>query len=420
MQPALAFVSSFAGLRSRQQLGLLTSRSAGLRLLATGPSKPRKPVKAASASYDEEDDSYNAGGFYEDDDRPAREGARYPSRGERGERFEREERSFGGRERGPSRRWDGGSGRERGAGGRFDGGGGGRWGGRGDREARPWAREDKEKAPTIKDEQKGTDFLYGVGPVLAALTHKRRALHKLYVKKPSEDAPGGQKKKDKSELFQIEELAKAQGIPIEFVDKGVLNVLSENRPHQGLVMDVGPLSFKFIKSLEPAAPPAPDDSGRTRWPLWLALDQVWDPQNFGAILRTAFFLGADGVVVCSKNSAPLSPAVSKASSGAMESVVCHSANNMMKFLEDSRANGWEVLGTGLGKDAVPCTEVTVERPTVVVLGNEAYGLRTNVLNACDRLLYIGGRDRREPEPGDVDSLNVSVAAGILLHHLLHS
>ena len=76
--------------------------------------------------------------------------------------------------------------------------------------------------------------------------------------------------------------------------------------------------------------------------LILALDEVWDPQNFGALLRSSYFLGVDKVVVCAKNSAPLSPAVSKASAGAMEATDVYSTRNMMKFLEKAKASGWVV------------------------------------------------------------------------------
>ena len=73
------------------------------------------------------------------------------------------------------------------------------------------------------------------------------------------------------------------------------------------------------------------------------MDEVWDPQNFGALLRTAFFLKCDKVVVCSKNSAPLSAAVSRASAGAMEVMKVYSTDNMMKFLDKSKDNGWQVI-----------------------------------------------------------------------------
>jgi 21S rRNA (GM2251-2'-O)-methyltransferase len=75
----------------------------------------------------------------------------------------------------------------------------------------------------------------------------------------------------------------------------------------------------------------------------LVLDEVWDPQNFGALLRTAHYLGIDKVVACSKNSAPLSPSVSKASSGAMEMMDVYSTQNLMKFLDKSQENGWQVV-----------------------------------------------------------------------------
>lgn len=74
--------------------------------------------------------------------------------------------------------------------------------------------------------------------------------------------------------------------------------------------------------------------------MWVALDEVTDPQNFGAILRSALFLGAAGVVTCQRNSAPLSPVVSKASSGAMEVVPVHSAKNLPQFLAACSVNGW--------------------------------------------------------------------------------
>ena len=74
----------------------------------------------------------------------------------------------------------------------------------------------------------------------------------------------------------------------------------------------------------------------------MALDEVWDPQNFGALLRTSHFLKCDKVVVCSKNSAPLSPAVSRASAGALEVMTIYSTDNLMKFLDKSKENGWQV------------------------------------------------------------------------------
>lgn len=74
----------------------------------------------------------------------------------------------------------------------------------------------------------------------------------------------------------------------------------------------------------------------------LALDEVWDPQNFGALIRTCHFLNIDQVVICAKNSAPPTPAVSKASAGALEATEIYAVQNLMKFLDESTKNGWQV------------------------------------------------------------------------------
>ena len=173
--------------------------------------------------------------------------------------------------------------------------------------------------------------------------------------------------------------------------------------------------------------------------------------NLGALLRSAHFLGADGVVLCNKNSAPLSPIVCKASSGAMEVMSIYGVDNMMRFLDASVAAGWNVVGTALSNQAVEMRAVAVQGPTILVLGNEGHGLRTNVLRRCTQLVKIMGAGAATeaeaeaeaealPSPavtaaaaaaeagtagavvgeGGVDSLNVSVTGGILMHHLISS
>lgn len=164
-------------------------------------------------------------------------------------------------------------------------------------------------------------------------------------------------------------------------------------------------------------------------PVWLVLDEVMDPQNLGALLRSAYFLGSQGVIVCSKNSASLSATVSKASAGAMELRPVYSAKNLMQFLEQSKQVGWQVIGSALSSESVPAGKLTIDKPTLLVMGNEGRGLRTNVLRLCDVLVQIEGGNHagevgkpRGALDGDdgLDSLNVSVAAGILLHKLLCS
>jgi 21S rRNA (GM2251-2'-O)-methyltransferase len=213
-------------------------------------------------------------------------------------------------------------------------------------------------------------------------------------------------------------------LTVETVSKHDLNMLtgSPPRPHNGVVVDASPLDTVPCDSL-----PAWDGQGAP--PLWLALDEVVDPQNLGAIIRSAHFLGVAGVVVCAKNSAPLSPVVSKASSGAMEAVEVHSVGVMHRFLSRCVEEGWDVYGAAAEDRAEDVTDIAMARPSVLVMGNEGSGLRTNVRRACNRMVRIeggpgmgGGRDRQDGGEGggSVDSLNVSVATGIILHTMLTS
>ena len=192
------------------------------------------------------------------------------------------------------------------------------------------------------------------------------------------------------------------------------------RPHNGVVVDASPLEPVPLDSL-------PSWNGSGVPPLWLALDEVVDPQNLGAIIRSAHFLGVSGVVVCAKNSAPLSPVVSKASSGAMEAVEVHSVGVMHRFLARCVEEGWDVYGAAAEDRAEDVTDIAVAKPSVLVMGNEGSGLRTNVRRACNRMVRIEGGpgmgmggDRQDGGEGggSVDSLNVSVATGIILHTML--
>lgn len=87
----------------------------------------------------------------------------------------------------------------------------------------------------------------------------------------------------------------------------------------------------------------------------------------------------------------------------------------MKFLDDSIKNGWQVVGTALSRNTVKLKDLPLDKPTIVILGNEGHGIRTNILNRCTHLVRIGGNSE-----SDVDSLNVSVTGGIILHHIMQS
>lgn len=279
--------------------------------------------------------------------------------------------------------------------------------------------------------------MYGVGPVLAALSAGRREFYTLYTQEGLDLSTNNKKKKDKKGSEKVLRIAEKLGLSKKEISKHDLNMISDNRPHQGLVLDASPLEMVSIKELDPV----PADEGNVL--IWLALDEVTDPQNLGAIIRSAYFFGVAGVVLCAKNSAPLSGVVSKASAGSLELMELRCCKNMMQFLVSSADNGWRVLGGSVAPKAVPLNEVASGLPTILVLGSEGTGLRPLVERSCTQLIKIPGnipvdvsagvQDDDETSESNqkcsaeefrsflaVESLNVSVAAGVLLHHLIGS
>ncbi|CAO2182939.1 unnamed protein product [Urochloa humidicola] len=280
--------------------------------------------------------------------------------------------------------------------------------------------------------------VYGVGPVLAALMAGRREFYALYMQEGMDLSGSNKKKKDKKAVEKVLRMAERIGLKVIETSKHDLNMVVDNRPHQGLVLDASPLEMVNTKELDPVRV----EGGKA--PVWIALDEVMDPQNLGAIIRSAYYFGAEGVVLCAKNSAPLSGVVSKASAGSLELIELLSCRNMMQFLSLSAENGWRVLGGTIANKAVPLSEVETGVPTILVLGSEGTGLRPLVERSCTHLVRIPGNagvfvegadadgdaDADAGEEGDssssnqdlrsflaVESLNVSVAAGVLLYHL---
>ncbi|XWS17334.1 hypothetical protein CRYUN_Cryun33cG0058500 [Craigia yunnanensis] len=310
-------------------------------------------------------------------------------------------------------------------------------------EFRRWNKQESWGRKTWKEATESTlpkivgEGVYGMGPVLAALLAGRREFYALYVQEGLDLSSNNRKKKDKKGFEKVFRMAEKLGLNVKEVSKHDLNMIVDNHPHQGLVLDASPLEMVKIKELDPVS--IEEEKGS----LCVALDEVTDPQNLGAIIRSAYFFGASGLVLCAKNSAPLSGVVSKASAGSLELMELRYCKNMMLFLVSSAENGWRVLGVSVSSKAVPLNEVLPGVPTILVLGSEGTGLRPLVERSCTRLVKIPGnipvdiaaREVDDMEPTEVDSgcsgeefrsflavesLNVSVAAGVLLHHLTDS
>ncbi len=155
--------------------------------------------------------------------------------------------------------------------------------------------------------------------------------------------------------------------------------------------------------------PQPDDSAGEQSGLWLALDQLQDPHNVGAIFRTAGFFGVKGIFVTKDRSAPLNGTVYDVSAGGLEHTPFCVVPNLARVLDSARQNGLWTLGTSEHAE-LSCDDVTADRSWLLVLGNEEKGLRRLTLDKCDQVCAIKPR-------GGVTSLNVSVAAAVLISRL---
>lgn len=165
--------------------------------------------------------------------------------------------------------------------------------------------------------------------------------------------------------------------------------------HQGVVAEVDPYPYGDPRGLL-----------RGEDALLVALDQVQDPRNLGAVCRSAEFAGADGVVVPERRSAAVTAATCKASAGAVEHLQIAHVRNLADWLAEAKAAGFWIWGADAEADSPPW-EVDLKGPTVLVMGGEGKGLRPRVAASCDGLVAL-------PRGGQVESLNVSAAATALL------
>ena len=145
-------------------------------------------------------------------------------------------------------------------------------------------------------------------------------------------------------------------------------------------------------------------------PMLLVLEEIQDVHNLGAILRTAECANVDGVIITKRNSAPLNETVAKISAGAIEHLKICQVTNVAQTLETLQQNGFWIVGSSL-KNAVEYSSVDYRRPIVLIMGNEQKGIRRLTAEKCDHLINI-------PMEGKIQSLNVSVATGVLLFEIL--
>lgn len=231
-------------------------------------------------------------------------------------------------------------------------------------------------------------IIYGINPVLEALGGGRVARVRVADR-------------DDRRVAEVVRLAEKAGVRVERVPVDVLRHAARGGAHQGVVAEVEEPRAHAVSDLLAAA---------SHPPLLVVLDGIEDPRNLGAILRTCDAAGVDGVIRQTRRAAALGGAAAKASAGAVSHVRIADAVNIGRALDELKEAGiWSV---GLAGDAGrPYDSVDYTGPTAIVLGAEGGGLRRLVRERCDWLAAI-------PMRGRVESLNVSVAAGIVLFEVL--
>ena len=233
--------------------------------------------------------------------------------------------------------------------------------------------------------------LFGLHSVQAALDYSPNKIHKAWVD------TGRQDKRLTQAIDNLLDL----GIEPEKVDRKKLDRLAENNNHQGIVIEVEMPAELSERDLKTAV------ENLTETALFLVLDNVQDPHNLGACLRTADATGVHGVIITKDNATGITPTVCKVASGAAETVPVYQVTNLARTLRWLKGEGLWIMGAA-GETAQTIYSTDFSVPMALVVGTEGKGLRRLTKEQCDVLVSV-------PMLGKVESLNLSVATGVLLY-----
>ena len=243
------------------------------------------------------------------------------------------------------------------------------------------------------------NFIYGLVPVLEALRAGKRSLSRIVIATSVQP----------SRLNELIKLAKEACVSLERRERKVLDEMSRGTNHQGVIALIAGAPASARKNSDYASVDDILDSPH-EIPLVVLLDSIEDPHNLGAILRSCEAAGVDGVFIPEHRAVGLTETVAKTSAGAVEYIRVARVTNLVTLITELKKRGFWVIGVE-GGTAADYTEFDMKVPLALVLGSEGQGIRRLVKENCDVLLSI-------PMHGKVNSLNVSVATGIVLFEAL--
>jgi 23S rRNA (guanosine2251-2'-O)-methyltransferase len=235
------------------------------------------------------------------------------------------------------------------------------------------------------------NIIYGINPVREAICSSNVNVDSVCLERGSRNP----------RLAEIRRLSREKGIPLQEIPLSAIQRLANASGHQGVVAQLGDFRYTTYDEI----------LGRASTPgLLLILDGIEDPQNLGAIIRTADAAGVSGVFLPERRSASMTSAAQKASAGASVHVAVSRQTNLSRLIEQLQAEGYWVVGLDAAAQDL-WTKPDYRVPTALVLGSEGHGIRPLVRQHCDFLVRL-------PMLGQVESLNVSVTAGIVLYEIL--
>ena len=250
-------------------------------------------------------------------------------------------------------------------------------------------QQDKPQTQAAPEEVSG-EMIAGKNPVLEAL-RSGREINKVWIAE-------GVKKTGIQELI---DLAKEQGVLVQFVPKQKVDKLAEN--HQGIVASVAAYDYAELDDLFAAAKAKNED------PFFIILDELEDPHNLGSIMRTADAIGAHGIIIPKRRAVGLTAVVAKASTGAIEHVPVVRVTNLAQTVDELKDRGVWIAGTD-AKGSQDYRKMDATLPLALIIGSEGKGMSRLLKDKCDFLYHL-------PMIGHVTSLNASVAAALLMYEV---
>lgn len=202
---------------------------------------------------------------------------------------------------------------------------------------------------------------------------------------------------------QIKHLAKKNDVKLSQISPQKFNQLTDDKNTQGVIAVKNEFNYSQIDEIL-------IEAEKSELPFLLLLDSIQDPHNLGAIIRTAECAGVNGIIITTKNSATINNTVEKTSAGATNYIKIAQVNNLVNAIEIVKQSGYWIVGSKLG-NSQNYTSIDYKQPIAIIVGNEEKGIRHLVAEKCDFLAEI-------PMKGNIQSLNVSVAAGVLLFEVL--